>query len=97
VHRLALAVLVGLLAFSASGVSEFVSGEPCSFEARGSCTDQECAPLCVMCGCCAQSVETAEVIRVDRFEAPVEVAAVAPYRLLKPEPRDVLHVPRPAA
>jgi hypothetical protein len=90
----ALAAVVALLTFSASGLSEFAVAESCSLVERGGCDERDCAPTCVTCGCCAQAVEPATLVQADGFEAPVPAPVIPSYRLLKSEPRDVLHVPK---
>jgi hypothetical protein len=94
VRRFVLAVLVGLLTFSASGVSSLVVSEPCTgYELPGS-DDGACPPTCVTCRCCAQAVEP--VIIVFAISPDVRVADVASFLpdLLRTTSRDILHVPK---
>lgn len=96
VLRFALALVVGLLTFSASGVSALVVDEPCVVEQAGR-EDRSCAPTCVTCGCCAQATEPAAV---PHENAPDEPARdVRPLTPLLPvtDPGDILHVPKPLA
>ena len=93
VRRFALAVVVGLLAISASGASAVVISEPCTgYELPGE--DGNCPPTCVTCGCCAQAVEP---IPLPVFEV-LPLSAIerrpVPVRYLKAPPSDILHVPR---
>jgi hypothetical protein len=94
VRRFVLAVIVGLLTLSASGVSSLVINEPCTgYELTGS-DDGACPPTCVTCGCCAQAVET--VMIVVATSPDVRVADIAGFLpdLPRTTPRGILHVPR---
>lgn len=94
VRRFALAIIVALLTFSASGISALVIAEPCStFEQPGR-DDGACPPTCVTCGCCAQAAEPVVIFAASSF-AP-HVAAISPFipRLPKTRTRDILHVPK---
>ena len=93
-RHLALALLVGILSFSATGVARLIVGEPCTAFTLSTEDDGDCPPMCVTCGCCAQAVEPTAIVVADSIEA------VAPqYRPVLPtvtesEPRDILHVPK---
>jgi hypothetical protein len=94
VRRLVLAIVVGLLTLSASGVSGLVIDEPCTgYELPGS-DDGACPPTCVTCGCCAQAVEP--VMLVIATSPDVRVADMASFLpdLPRTTPRDILHVPK---
>lgn len=94
VRRFVLAIIVGLLTLSATGVSSLVISEPCTgYELPGS-DDGACPPTCVTCGCCAQAVET--VMIVVATSPDIRVADVAGFlpNLLRTTPRDILHVPK---
>jgi len=94
VQRLALALVVTLLTFTASGVSSLVVGEPCSaFEPAGR-EDASCPPTCVTCGCCAQAAEPAAIsVAVSPDDPIAEIQAPVP-RQPKTPARDILHVPK---
>jgi hypothetical protein len=91
---LALAVIIGLLTFSASGVYSLVINEPCTGdEARGS-EDAACPPTCVTCGCCAQAVEPVALVVSATPDVPIaDISDVLPS-VLRTTPRDILHVPK---
>jgi hypothetical protein len=93
-RRLALAVIVGLLTFSASGVYGLVIAEPCTgYEAPGR-DDASCPPTCVTCGCCAQAVEPAALVALVTPDVPVaDISDVLPV-VPRVTPRDILHVPK---
>ena len=95
-RRLALAILVVLLALSASGASSLIVDEPCTgHEMTGQGDDEgQCPPWCVTCGCCAQAAEAVYVMLSDTPETPVgPLAPVLPH-IPAIEPADILHVPR---
>lgn len=94
-HRIAFAIIVGLLTCSASGVYSLVVNEPCTgYELPGS-DDNACPPTCVTCGCCAQAVETiAVVVAVTPDILVADLPEVLP-RVPRTTPRDILHVPKP--
>ena len=92
--RLALAILVTILSFSASGLMTVLMDEPCSPTESSSQRDTDCPPTCVTCGCCVQPTEVA---RVTITVAPESVSTVQPalvVRVPATEPQDILHVPR---
>ena len=93
-RRLFLALIVALLTFSASGVTAAVVAESCSMIEQRETQHSDCPPMCVTCGCCVQAVEPADIVVYSTFEAPVGDPAIPEYRLIKFEPRDVLHVPK---
>lgn len=94
-RRFALAVIVGLLVFSASGAVTLVVPETCELFERAGEEDRDCAPTCVTCGCCAQSTEPVALVVVDTPDHLVaELTFVLP-RFLEAAPNEVLHVPRP--
>lgn len=96
-RRLALAIIVGLLSISASGVLTVVVGEPCAGFSLGAEHDSDCPPTCVTCGCCAQAVEPAIVATVNLPAASVpDLVAVLPV-VPKARSHDILHVPKPQA
>jgi|SRR5688572_18244142 len=94
VRQFVLAIVVGLLMFSASGLPTLIAGEPCTgYEQPGS-EDAACPPTCVTCGCCAQAVEAAVIPVTSSFEAPAaDVSPLIPH-LATTSPRDILHVPK---
>ena len=93
-RRFALAVIVGLLTFSASGVSSLVVNEPCTaYEAPGS-DDAACPPTCVTCGCCAHAVEPVAVVVSATPDVPIaDIPDVLPG-VPRTTPHDILHVPK---
>lgn len=94
VRRFALAVVVGLLAFSASGVSALVINEPCmGYELPGQ-DDGNCPPTCVTCGCCAQAIEPSPLPITEALPVPPFERRVVPVQYPKAPPSDILHVPR---
>jgi hypothetical protein len=94
VRRLALAIIVGLLTFSASGVSGLVMGEPCSGYEQPGREDRACPPTCVTCGCCAQAAEPAVLSVTTSLEAPVADLSPLIPRLPRTSPSEILHVPK---
>jgi hypothetical protein len=95
VRRFALAIIVALLTFSASGVSSLIISEPCTGYERAGREDGGCAPTCVACGCCAQAAEAVLVVETGSPQLPVAEIVSALPRLVKTEPRAILHVPKP--
>jgi hypothetical protein len=92
--RLALALLVTILSFSASGLMTVLLDEPCSPTESSSQRDSDCPPTCVTCGCCVQPTEVA---RVAMTFAPESISTVGPalvVRVPDSEPQDILHVPK---
>lgn len=93
-RRFALAIIIVLLTFGASGASALVVDEPCTgYEQQGQ-DDRACPPTCITCGCCAQAAETA-TLRI--AAAPAVTLAPAQSRaphLPNVQPRDILHVPK---
>ena len=93
-QRFALAVILGFLSLSASGVSSLVINEPCTgYELPGS-DDGACPPTCVTCGCCAQAAEP--VMIVVAASPHILVANIGTFLpdLPRTDPRDILHVPK---
>jgi hypothetical protein len=94
VRRPALALLVGLLSFSATGVVGLIIGEPCLDFALSAQDDGSCPPTCVTCGCCAQAAEPTAFVVANAPGNPVpQFAAVLPS-FTETDPRDILHVPK---
>jgi hypothetical protein len=94
VPRLAPAILVALLTFSASGVSALIIAEPCTGYEQATSEDGACLPTCVTCGCCAQAVEPVIVSAATSPEAPV--VEITPFLPHVPQARagEILHVPK---
>jgi hypothetical protein len=94
--RFALALIVGLLALSASGVSSLIVAEPCTgYELTGQGEDDGvCPPTCVTCGCCGQSVEAVTFALVHCPDGPLSDLVGVPPDPLNADPRDILHVPK---
>jgi hypothetical protein len=94
VRRLALSVIVALLAISASGLTSLTIAEPCT---TGNAAEHHatCPPTCVTCGCCAQAAEpSALTLTSVPREIVIQVPAALPH-LPQTFPHDVLHVPKP--
>jgi hypothetical protein len=95
VHRLALALLVGLLTFSMSGVSSLIAQEPCSASEAAGATDRPCSSTCVTCGCCTQAAEEVVLVLTTLPDTPIVKRSDPLSTLYDSEPRDILHVPKP--
>jgi hypothetical protein len=96
VRRLVLAVVVILLAFSASGVLSLAEVEPCTAGEPAGRDDGACAPTCVTCGCCVLAVEPAAASASTMLNLPSTDQSLALIPPRAAEPRDVLHVPKRA-
>ncbi len=95
-RRFVFAIIVGLLTLSASGVSSLVINEPCTGYDLPGRDDGACPPTCVTCGCCAQAVDTVMLVVAVSPDIPIaEITAFLPG-LSRTNPRDILHVPKPA-
>ena len=93
-RRFALTLIIGLLAFSASGVFSLVINEPCtSYEASGN-EDAACPPTCVTCGCCAQAVEPVALVASATPDIPIADIPDVILSVPRTTPRDILHVPK---
>lgn len=95
VVRFALAVIIALLTFSASGVSALIVPEPCTGYEQPGHEDGACPPTCVRCGCCARAAETVIAQAEGSPEVAIAEIHVATVRLPHAQPRDILHVPKP--
>jgi len=94
VRRFVLAIIVGLLTLSASGVSSLVINEPCTNHESQGRDDGACPPTCVTCGCCAQAAEPVTVVVAMSPEVLVaDIVAFLPD-IPRTAPRDILHVPK---
>ncbi len=93
-RRLVFAIIVGVLALTASGATSLVMTEPCSgYELAGE-DNGACPPVCVTCGCCAQAAEPVAIAVESSPDCLVtDVGAILP-RLPKSDSRDILHVPK---
>jgi hypothetical protein len=95
VRQFVLALIVGLLTFSATGFPTLVAGEPCvGYEQPGS-EDAACPPTCATCGCCAQAAEPAVALVTSSLEALVADVSPLLAHVSTTSPRGVLHVPKP--
>jgi hypothetical protein len=94
VHRLALALVVGILSFNTTGVFRLIVDEPCAPFTLSPEDDGDCPPSCVTCGCCAQATEPTAILVADSFEVvtPRFNPVLPPFT--DSEPRDILHVPK---
>jgi hypothetical protein len=95
VRRFVLAIIVAVLAFSASGVSALIVTEPCTGYEQTAGDDGACPPMCVTCGCCAQAAEAVLLQIANVLDIPLgEIQALVPD-LTATQARDILHVPKP--
>jgi hypothetical protein len=94
VQRIALAIIVGLLTFSASGVNGLIVNEPCTWNELKDSKDNACPPTCLTCGCCAQAAEAIAVAISATPDVPIADIADALSSLPRTTPRDILHVPK---
>lgn len=94
VRRFALAIIVSLLTFSASGVVSLVRAEPCTANEPAGRKDSACPPTCVTCGCCAQVAEAGTLVAMSWPDSPISDIVPALPELPKTDPRDILHVPK---
>lgn len=95
VRRLAFAIIVALLTFTASGAYALVIAEPCTGYEQPGQEDGACPPTCVRCGCCTQAAEPAILTVASSLEVPVTIVSPLIPRVPKASPRDILHVPKP--
>ena len=93
-QRLALALIVALLTFTASGVSALIVPEPCTAYERPGQEDGACPPTCVRCGCCARAAETMAPQTEESLDTTVAAFQSKTPSLLTTQPRDILHVPK---
>jgi hypothetical protein len=94
---LLLAIVVAVLAFSASGASALVVPEPCARIDAAAHDDGTCSPMCVTCRCCAQAAEPMVLHTPAVVERVVTTIDASVPTLLKTPARDILHVPKPHA
>ena len=94
VPRFALAIIVALLTFNASGVVSLVRAEPCTIYEPAGGDDNACPPTCVTCGCCARAAEPAAIVMMSSLDVTVSRTQPALPPLPSTDPRDILHVPR---
>jgi hypothetical protein len=95
VRRILLAIVVGMLMLSASGLSALVVPEPCAGYEQAGRDDGGCPPTCVTCGCCAQAAEMVMLRTAVSPDAPIAAILAPPSRLPQARARDILHVPKP--
>ena len=94
-RRFSLVIIVALLAFSATGLSAVLIGEPCAGLEQPGRGDATCPPTCVTCGCCAQAAEPAVITVTSSEQTPVATVTWILPTLPDSNPRDILHVPKP--
>ena len=94
VRRFALAIIVAVLTFSASGFVSLVRAEPCTASEPAGSNDSNCPPACVTCGCCARAAEPVALAAMSSPDIPVTALLPALPQLPKTNPRDILHVPK---
>jgi hypothetical protein len=93
-RRFVFAIIVGVLALSASGATSVIMGEPCSGHELAGKDDGACPPTCVTCGCCAQAAEAVAIAAANSPDTPLtDLVALLP-RLPNSDPGDILHVPK---
>jgi hypothetical protein len=94
VRLVALAFIVALLTFSASGAYALVIAEPCTGDERPGQEDGACPPTCVTCGCCAQAAEPVSLLPETSLEVPITKMVSFVPRVPLTHTREILHVPR---
>lgn len=94
VRQLALAIIVALLTFNASGVISLVRAEPCTANEPAGGNDSRCPPTCVTCSCCAQAAEPVPLVAMTSAANRIGDIVLALLQLPKIDPRDILHVPK---
>ena len=94
VRRFALAVIVAVLTFSASGFVSLVRAEPCTANEPAGSNDSNCPPACVTCGCCARAAEPVAFPAMTSPDIPVTAILPTLPELPKTNTRDILHVPK---
>ena len=94
-QRFALAAIVALLTFTASGVSALIVPEPCTAYEQPGQEDGACPPTCVRCGCCARAAETMAPQTEESLAITVAEFQANTPPLPTTQPRDILHVPKP--
>jgi hypothetical protein len=95
-RRAALAILVALLTFSASGVSTLVIDEPCVAYEQTTRDDGACPPTCLTCGCCTQAIEPVTIHVAGVPEPSIASAQSFTPRIPATRVSDILHVPKRA-
>jgi len=81
-----------------TGLSEFVEADECEEPCPGDSPDGHCPPACQFCVCCASArpavlSQGAAVLPVQAFLAVLGEQTDTPP---SPEPREILHVPKPS-
>ncbi len=95
-QRVALFLLVALLAVNTTGVLDVVLSERCELFETSSTPEEDCSSTCVRCHCGrAFDLELASAFSEVWTTTPA--FAPLPAALPLPRPRDILHVPRPSA
>jgi hypothetical protein len=96
VRRFALAIIVALSTFSASGAFALVIAEPCMGYEQPGQDDGACPPICVTCGCCAQAVEPVAIVISATPDTPIDdIRTFCPtFRALLPATFCMLAGPR---
>jgi hypothetical protein len=97
------ALLVVLALLQATGIAEVVRRATCEEECKDDGCDDDCAPgsdapACV-CHCPAAPIATAPAHVVETVAAPAVASVIGFERTERfhasPDPREILHVPRP--
>jgi hypothetical protein len=70
-------------------------GEPCADFEQSQSGDSACPPTCVTCGCCAQAIEPQSLHVAILVQAALPITTAVIPDLLKTDPGDILHVPKP--
>jgi hypothetical protein len=82
-----------MLSLSFSGTATLVVPETCDFIEESAETD--CAPTCVLCGCCAQPVVVSMALLVVAAAAPRVLPTGHSDAGPTADSREILHVPKP--
>ena len=93
-RRFALAIIVALLTFSASGAYALVIAEPCTGYERPGQEDAACPPTCVTCGCCAQAAEPVRLLPARSPEVTIAKMVSLVPRVPLTHTDEILHVPK---
>jgi len=93
VLRLASAIIVSALVFSASGAVSLAMDEPCTTQAPAP-DDGACPPTCVTCGCCAHAAEPVALSVPEAPDVPIATITHVLPSVPRTAPHDILHVPK---
>jgi hypothetical protein len=96
VRRIASALIVASLTFTASGLLGLMVPEPCTAsELAGSGQDDgRCPPTCITCSCCARPLVFGILAAASSPEQTVTVIEAVLQRVPETDPHPILHVPK---